>query len=117
MTTSQDPKQSTVSLINDGQGVGRSSSSLPSVLSCHEVHDTLRNQIEYNTPVFYNLLSSILPLHLLRRLYVVLNKKQFRGNEILNVLLCTVSLERELDSSLPDITLDFVLVFHQHVKL
>lgn len=61
--------------------------------------------------------SSILQLQLLRRLYVVLNIKQFRGNEVLDVLQCTVDLERKLDSSLPDITLDFVLVFHQHVKL
>lgn len=38
-------------------------------------------------------------------------KKQFRGNEILDVLQCTVGLERELDYSFPDITLDFV--FHQ----
>lgn len=44
-------------------------------------------------------------------------KKQFRGNEILDVLQCAVGLERELDSSLPDITQDLVLVFHQHVKL
>lgn len=34
----------------------------------------------------------------------------------MDVLQCTVDLERELDSSLPDITLDLVLVFHQHVK-
>lgn len=97
MTTSQGPKQSTLALVNGGQGVGRSSSSLPSFekQSCHEVHDdTFRNQIEYNSPVFYNLLSSILLFQLLRRLYVVLNKKQFRGNEILDVLQCT-------DGSLP----------------
>lgn len=98
-TTSQGPKQSTLALVNGGQGVGRSSSSLPSFekQSCHEVHDdTFRNQIEYNSPVFYNLLSSILLFQLLRRLYVVLNKKkkQFRGNEILDVLQCT-------DGSLP----------------
>lgn len=50
---------------------------------------------------------------MLRRLHMSSLKKQFRGNEILDVLQCTVSLERKLDYSFPDITLDFVLVFHQ----
>lgn len=48
---------------------------------------------------------------MLRRLHMSSLKKQFRGNEILDVLQCTVGLERELDYSFPDITLDFV--FHQ----
>lgn len=54
MTTLQGPTQSTLALVNGGHGVGRSSLSLPSFekQNCHEVHDTLRNQIEYYTICF-----------------------------------------------------------------